>query len=194
MRARHNVRTMDRRLLLAALGCWPAGRLLAADDPPRPQHKVGAGTLYEALSSRFPVRMGPPGLMQLQVSAPRLLLLPARNKLGAELVVELGGAPLPRVPAGEMEVLFSLRYEPADRSLRAHEAEIVDFRWPGMPPEALRSLRGVLPAMARDFGEFVLHRFTPRDLAVPDTMGFDPSELRVVDDGVLVVFARKPAQ
>lgn len=188
------VRTMDRRLLLAALACWPAGPLLAAEDPPRPRHKIGAGTLYEALSARFPLRLGAPGLLELQVSAPRLLLLPVRNKLGAELVVQVGGAQLPRVPAGEMEVLFSLRYEPSDRSLRAHEAEILDLRWPGMPPEALPSLKGVLPAMARQMGEVVLHRFTPRELALTDTMGFDPAEIRVVDDGVVIVFAPKPRQ
>jgi hypothetical protein len=39
--------------------------------------------------------------------------------------------------------------------------------------------------------ELVLHRFTARDLALPDTMGFEPSTLTVVADGVLVEFRQK---
>lgn len=186
-------RTMHRRLaLLAAFAAWPATRLFADDAQPRPRHRISAGTLFEALSRRFPLRMGLPGLLDVQVSAPRLLLLPARNRIGAALLAQLGGPQLPSAQGGEMDVVFALRYEPSDRTLRAHRAEVLDVRWPGLPPEGMQALRSVLPSMARQLGEIVLHQLTPGDLALPETMGFEPGDIEVADDGVVIYFRPKP--
>ncbi|HSW20205.1 MAG TPA: DUF1439 domain-containing protein [Ramlibacter sp.] len=183
---------MDRRLLLTALAGWPAGRLLAQDEGPRPRHRIPAAELHEALSARFPVRFGFAGLLELQVSAPRLLLLPARNRLGASLVAQVSGAQLQRMHAGEVDVVFALRYVAADQTVRAHQLEILDLRWPGLPPETAQALQAVLPALARDaVGEIVLHRFSPRELALADTMGFEPQQITVVDDGLVISFGPK---
>lgn len=183
---------MDRRLLLAALGCWPAARLFAQDAEPRPRRKVSAGELYEALSRHFPQRVGMAGLLQLEVSAPGLLLLPARNKLGASLAARPGGPGLGLVEAGEVDVVFALRYDRTDRSIRGHDAEVLDVRLPGLPPDFRRMLRQHLSQSAREgFGEVILHQFSERELALPDTMGFEPGRLTVLDDGLLVEFAPK---
>lgn len=184
---------MHRRLaLFAALAAWPAARLFAGEAPPRPRHKISAGTLFEALSKRFPVRLGLAGLLDVQVSAPRLLLLPARNRIGAALLAQLSGAQLRASQGGEMDVVFALRYEPSDRTLRAHGAEVLDVRWPGLPAEGMQALRSVLPSMTRQLGEIVLHQLSPGDLALPDTMGFEPGEIEVADDGVVIFFRPKP--
>jgi hypothetical protein len=181
--------TMKRRLLVSALACWPAVRLAAQDQP---RHKVSAAELHKALSARFPRRFGPPGLLEVQVSAPQLLLLPARNMLGASLVVQVSGPAVQPLPAGEMELVFRPRYEPSDRTLRASQPEVLDVRLPGAPPESTQAFQRVLPALMREvLGEYVLHRFSGRELALADTMGFEPEQLTVVDDGLLVQFARK---
>ena len=66
------------------------------------------------------------------------------------------------------------------------------MRWPGLPPEPLRAVQRMLPAMAREaVGEVVLHQFTARELALADTMGFEPEQLTVVDDGLVVSFGPK---
>ena len=182
---------MDRRSLVAALACWPALPLLALDDQ-RPRYKLSAARLYEALSARFPVRFGIPGLVQVQVSAPALLLLPARNKLGASLHAEASGSGVGRVQPGMLDLVFSLRYEGEDRSIRAYEPEIADVQWPGLTAEALQALQVILPGMAREVAaELVLHKFTSRELALPDAMGFEPGTLTVAEDGVLVEFREK---
>jgi hypothetical protein len=184
---------MHRRLMITALTCWPAARLLAQDDGTRPRHKISAGELHTALSARFPVRLELAGLLELQVSAPRLLLLPTRNQLGAALLAQVSGLQLQQIHAGEVEVVFALRYEAADRTLRANRLEILDLRWPGLPPETVQALRSLLPAIAREaVGEIVLHRFSPRELALPDTMGFEPESISVVDDGLVILFGPKP--
>jgi hypothetical protein len=183
---------MQRRLALATLACWPAAHLLAREGGERARHKVGAGELHAALARRFPLRFGVPGLLEVELDAAGLLLLPARNRLGAVLQAELGGAQGARLPSGEMDIAFALRYEASDRSVRAHDPEILDVRWPGLPRETVRRLRDLSPMMAEGIGEVVLHRFTPRELALPDTMGLQPRELQVVEDGLLVFFGNKP--
>ena len=182
---------MNRRNLVAALACWPAVPLLAQDGQ-RPRYKLSAAQLYEALSARFPARFGIPGIAQLQVSAPALLMLPGRNKLGASLHAEASGSGVGRVEPGMLDLVFALRYEREDRSIRAREPEIVRIDWPGLSAEALRALQVILPGMAREVAaELVLHRFTPGELALPDTMGFEPGSMTVADDGVLVEFREK---
>lgn len=179
---------MDRRLALACLACWPAAGLLAQEEAQGPRQKISAATLYEALSRRFPLRLAMGPVLQAQISAPRLLLLPARNQLGAALRAEFSGLQLGAAQAGEMDLVFGLRYEASDRSLRARDPQILEVRWPGLPPETAQALQGLLPALSRQLGEVVLHRFTARDLALPETMGLQPQELQVLDDGLLVLF------
>ena len=182
---------IDRRSLVAALACWPAARLFAQDGQ-RPRFKLSAAQLYDSLSARFPVRFGIPGLAQVQVSAPELLLLPARNKLGASLHADASGGGIGRVPPGMVDLVFALRYEAGDRSIRAHEPEIVRVDWPALTAEAQQALQVLLPGVAREVAaELVLHQFTSRELALTDTMGFEPDTLTVVDDGVLVGFREK---
>ncbi|HET8745946.1 MAG TPA: DUF1439 domain-containing protein [Ramlibacter sp.] len=183
---------MNRRFALAWLACWPTRGLLAQEMPAGPRQKISAARLYEALSARFPLRLAIAPVLQVQISAPRLLLLPARNQLGAALRAEFAGLQLGGAQAGEMDLVFGLRYEPSDRSLRARDPQILEIRWPGLPPETAQALQGLLPALSQQLGEVVLHRFTARDLALPETMGLQPQELQVVDDGLLVLFGPKP--
>lgn len=184
---------MRRRLALAALACVASTPLLAQEPPasPRPRHKVSAARIHEALSRRFPVKRGLGGLLEVVVDAPGLLLLPARNKIGAALRIEASGPALQAAQAGELDLVFALRYEASDQTLRAYEPEVLDFRLPGASADAQQAVRALLPRMARDVGEFVLHQFTPRELALPDTMGFEPDRIQVLEDGLEVTFAPK---
>ena len=182
---------MERRLALAALACWPAARVLAAGEEARPRHKLSAATLFDALAKRFPLRVGFGPLLQLQVEAQQLLLQPERNRIGASLLGQLGGLQAGSATRGEVDLVFALRYEPSDRTLRAHQAEVLDVRWPGLPAESLQPLRSLLREMAQHLGEVVLYKLEPGDLALADTMGFEPQELRVVEDGLVVFFGPK---
>ena len=183
---------MRRRSLVALLLASPLAWAQQQQQQPLPRHKVGAAQLHESLSKRFPLRKSLGNVLQLEVSAPGLLLHPARNKLGASVLLEASGPALQRVEQGQLDVVFALRYEASDRSLRAWQPEIVDVRLPGATPELAQVLQGLLPRVSRDVvGELVLHRFTDRELALPDTMGFEPGKLTVVEDGLVVEFVPK---
>lgn len=181
---------MDRRLFICMLA--GAVRPAAADDEAaRPRHKISAATLHDALSSRFPLALDLAGLLKLQVSAPRLLLLPARNRLGATLLARVSGPQVPPTPDGEVDVLFALRYERSDQTVRARQPEIRDLRWPGLPSESLQPVRAMLSTVAGQMGEVVLQRLSPSELALADTMGFEPDRFEVVEDGLVIHFGPK---
>lgn len=182
---------MHRRIVIAALASWPVA-LMAEDAPVQPRHKVSAAALHETLSERFPMRFAFAGLLQLQVSAPRLHLVPARNQLGAGLVAQASGAALQPLPPGELDLVFGVRYEPADRTLRARDPQVLGLRLPGVAHEAVAALQELLPVVAHDvLGELVLHRFSPRELALADALGFEPDAVTVAEDGLVLAFAPK---
>jgi hypothetical protein len=183
---------MHRRLLAMAIAAWPAMHLAAQPQPARPHRKIAASQLFEALSARFPLRLAAPGLLQLELTAPALLLLPARSKMGATLQLDVAGPALRDPVHGQADLLFGLRYEATDRTLRATDPEVDSVRLPGLAPEAADAVeRMTRPWLAGIPGELVLHRFTQRELALPDTMGLEPGKLTVLEDGVEIEFRPK---
>ena len=183
---------MLRRLILAAIAGWPLHRVLARDEVARPHYKVPVAQLHEAVARRFPLRLGIPGLLELQVSAPALLLLPARNLLGATLVTQVSGGQLPQGASGETDLVFALRYEATDRTLRAHHPQVLALRWPGLPRQTREALLALMPQLSDSVGEVVLHRFTPGELGLPETMGLEPGEIQVLADGIEIFFRTRP--
>ncbi|HVE54607.1 MAG TPA: DUF1439 domain-containing protein, partial [Ramlibacter sp.] len=171
---------------------WPAARLAAQPEPQRPRRKIPASQLLDALSARFPLRFSVPGLLELEVGAPALLLLTARNKLGATLQLQARAPALRDVAEGEVDVLFALRYEPTDRTIRARDPEVHRVHVPGLGQEAAYAIENATRALlSRMQGEVVLHRFAEGELALPDVMGFEPGKLTVLEDGLEIAFVTK---
>lgn len=183
---------MLRRPLLVSLAAWPAARLFAQPQAKRPHQKIAASQLLQALSARFPLRFAVPGVMDLVVGDPALLLLSTRNKLGSALQLQARGPALRDPVRAEVDVLFGLRYEPADRTVRTRDPEVQRLRAPGLAPETTDAIEQTARALLAGMrGDIVLHRFTQRELALPDVMGFEPGTLTVLEDGVDIEFVPK---
>ncbi|MBE7368918.1 DUF1439 domain-containing protein [Ramlibacter pallidus] len=166
--------------------------MAARAAPTLPRRKIPASQLLEALSARFPLRFALPGWVELEVGAPALLLLARRNKLGAVLQLEAKAPTLRDPAAGEVDVLFALRYEPTDRTVRAHQPEAHRVHVPGLGQDATYAIENATRALlSRMRGDVVLHRFTDRELALPDVMGFEPGNLIVLEDGLDIEFVPK---
>lgn len=158
----------------------------------RPHHKISAAQLELAVSQRFPLRYALGGLAEVTVAKPNLRLLPEQNRLAAQVAVDAAGPALRRSHTGSFDIAFGLRYEPADRTVRAHQLQVLAVRWPGASPRAGEMLEGSLPAVAQEaLGDIVVHQLQPRDLALADTMGLEPDTLTVTREGVTVHFAPK---
>lgn len=166
-----------------------------ADDAPQalPHYKVSAAQLQAAVAQRFPLRYPVAGLLNLDVQVPTLRLLPAVNRLGALMVVQAAGPALNRSHQGTLDVEFALRYEAADRTVRAHQLRFVRLAFPSLQPGVVAMLNTYGPALAeRTLLEVVLHTLRPQDLALPDTLGMQPGSITVTNEGLTIGFVPKP--
>jgi hypothetical protein len=191
---------MHRRLLLtAALGLvvGATARAEPADSEPDagalPHYTVSADKLQRSVAQRFPLRYPVPGVLNLDVQAPHLRLLPASNRLGAEMVVDAAGSALARRHRGTLEVDFALRYEASDRTIRAHQLRIQRLQFPTLQPGVVAMLNTYAPALAeQSLLEVVLHTLRPQDLALADVMGMRPDRITVTEEGLVIGFSVKP--
>lgn len=195
---------MRRRYLLPFLSLALCGHSLAQTTtaassaepaPALPRITVPQDLLQSEVVKRFPVRYPVAGLVNLDLGAPRLGLLPAQNRLRAEMPVTAAGAALARTQQGSFTVDFALRYEHSDRSLRAHQLKVYRFRFPGLQPEAVDLLNTYAPALAeQSLREVVLYQLPQKEAAMADLLGLRPGQITVTEQGLLVELVQRPPQ
>jgi hypothetical protein len=169
------------------------GLLVGTHTQAQPRYTVSAGQLQQVAAQRFPMRYPVAGLLNLDVQAPLLRLLPEHNRLSAEMAVDAAGPVLAGKQKGSLEVDFALRYEASDRSIRAHKLRFRQLRIAGLEPAAAELLNVYGPAMAeQSLQEVVLHQLRPQDLAVADGLGMQPGSITVTDSGLVIGFEVKP--
>jgi hypothetical protein len=191
---------MQRRCFLGAVhGLAWAGALallgpgLHAQGQAQPRYKVSAEQLEQMVAQRFPLRYPVAGLMNMDVQAPALRLLPELNRLNAEMAIEAAGPMLSRSQKGTLELDFALRYEASDRTIRAHRLRFKRLQIADLLPAASELVNLYGPQIAEQtLQEVVLHQLRPQDLALAETMGLQPSSITVTDSGLVIGFENKP--
>lgn len=164
------------------------------DEPgPPPHYAVSVELLQQAVAQRFPLRYPVAGLMNLDMQVPQLHLLPAQNRLGADIALVAAGPLLQGSHQGTLTVDFALRYEASDLSVRAHQLRFKRLTMPSLQPAVSALLNTYGPALSESaLLEVVLHRLQPRDLALPDSLGLQPGSITVTNTGLLIGFVPKP--
>ncbi len=182
MDRRFALRLLGAGLASAGTGCGATGAL--------PRYTVSTERLQQAIAQRFPLRYPVAGLLELELATPQLRMRPERNRIASALSVAATGPLLARRYDGSFDLEFGLRYEPSDRTVRAHQLEVQSLRLPGLSARALELLNGYLPVLAREaLGDVVLHQLQPDDLALVDGLGLQPDTLTVTAGGVTVGLA-----
>jgi hypothetical protein len=149
--------------------------------------------LQQAAAQRFPLRYPVPGLMNLDMQVPQLHLLPAQNRLGADIALVAAGPVLQGSHQGTLAVDFALRYEASDLTVRAHQLRFKRLTMPSLQPGVVALLNSYGPALSESaLLEVVLHRLQPSDLALPNSMGMQPGSITVTDTGLVIGFVPKP--
>jgi hypothetical protein len=167
--------------------------LLGMPAQAQPRYSVSAAQLQEMVAQQFPRRYPVAGLLRMDVQAPVLRLLPALNRLSAEMAVEAAGPLLDRSQNGTFEVDFALRYEASDLTIRAHQLRFKRLRMVNLSPAGTELLNAYGPALAEQtLLEVVLHQLRPQDLALTDDLGLQPSSITVTQSGLVVGFETKP--
>ncbi|MBW8720376.1 MAG: DUF1439 domain-containing protein [Polaromonas sp.] len=191
---------MKRRLLLASslatslrIALGGAAYFALFGVQAQPSYTVTTAQLQDAIAKRFPLRKRAEGILDLTVQAPQLRMLTAQNRLGAAMAVEAGGPALRRAYPGTFDLDFALRYEASDMTIRAHELRVNALQFDSLPPQASMLLGSYGPQLAEQALQgAVLHTLKPQDLALPDSMGVQPSTITVTDKGLVIAFVNKP--
>jgi hypothetical protein len=189
---------MYRRHFLSATRSWAgaAGLLLLGlgrQAQAQARYTVSAEQLQQMVAQRFPLRYPLAGLLNMDVQAPALRLMPALNRLSAEMAVEGAGLALARRPKGTLEVGFALRYQASDRTVRAHKLRLKRLQIADLPPLTSELLNAYAPTLAEQtLQEVVLHQLQPKDLTTADNLGLQPSTITVTDSGLVIGFEVKP--
>jgi hypothetical protein len=187
---------MQRRyFLMTSLGLLLTAPTLAAppDAAATPGYSVSTEQLQRVVALHFPLRFPVPGVLDLDVQAPRLQMLTAQNRLSAEMTVDASGAALARHHTGTFDVDFALRYEASDHSIRACQLHLGHLRFTDLQPAAAELLGAYGSALAeQSLQEVVLHQLRPQDLVLPDAMGLQPGSITVTDQGLVIGFVAKP--
>lgn len=162
---------------------------LATPAMAQPSYTVSAQQLQRVLDQRFPQRYPVAGLLEIAMQAPGLRLLPELNRIAAALPVEAAGPALRRRYTGSVDLDFELRYEAADKTIRAHRIRVNSVQVEGLGRDGARLLDGYLRQLSgQALVEVVLHTLRPQDLALATTMGFEPGEIKVTEQGLAVRF------
>lgn len=159
----------------------------------QPSYTISVEQIQKEVAHRFPMRYPIAGLLDLDVQAPRLDLLPKQNRVSARMAIEATGPLLQRGHSGTFDVDFALRYETSDNTIRAYRLNFQNLRISGLRPPASDLLNTYGPALAQQaLQEVVLHQLRPQDLVMADTLGMQPQDITVTDKGLVIGFVLKP--
>ena len=164
-------------LLLATLA------LLAACAALPRSVEVSRQQLEAALAKRFPYDARAGGLFSARAGVPRLALLPESNRLRLEFGVDATERLTRSSTHADLALSFSLRYEPADASIRAADVRVEELAVQGLPAawrEAFRMAGGLIAEQMLENAP--LHTFRPEELA--RARGLRPGSIQVTDRGV----------
>ncbi len=135
-------------------------------------------------------------VLDVRIDAPRLTLLPERNRLGVLAAVQgrdrlFGGA-----WTTQLDFDSQLRFEPADQSLRLADVRVHGLTLEGghgAPAGQEALLRRVGPLLAERLLEgLVLYRLTPERAQALAREGLRPKSVQITRGGVEIGFEPRP--
>lgn len=186
---------MNRRswLMVAATGMVLATTACSGKAVPSSVN-VSSAKLQEMVAQRFPKQFPVAGLLELSLTSPQLLMVPERNALNAVMQAQLGGKVLKEVYSGTLNVDFALRYEPTDRTLRAHQIKVNSLEMNGLAPAMSDMVATYTNALAEQaLGQVVLYQLQEKDLALVDALAMEPGAITVTPQGLTIALVQKSA-
>ena len=149
----------------------------------------------------FPMQLRVLDVLDLQLSAPRLRLLPDANRLSVLLVVRAQKQLRGGRARGELGFDSALRYESADATVRLTQVRVqhLDFvagAESSLALEALTALPGAAVRIGRGLAErlledLVVYRISDDRLAQLRQLGLQPGALTVSSRGLEITLVRR---
>lgn len=181
-------------LLLCALALLACANPLVTSVTQR-RFTLPEAQLQQALARRFPVEQRVADLLDVRLSAPRLSLLPASNRLGTELALGLVERLRGTRYDGSVALEYGLRFDSSDQSVRLADVRVSRFSLGGIPAPYQDLVSRYVPRLAERWLEgYVLHQFSEQDLGWVGSLGLEPAALQVTPAGLSVALQPKTAR
>lgn len=148
---------------------------------------VSLDKLQTLLAARFPYtgQVGP--LFELQALAPQLRLLPAQNRLGTAIQVQVTERLTHAVYSGVLDVDYGVQFEPSDQTIRMANVHVNTLSLTGVPERYQAIVQGLAPQLAeRLMGGIKLHQIAAKDMAVVNGWGYEPGSIDVTSNGLRI--------
>lgn len=182
-----------RRLFLAAVAACSLWVSACSQAVPT-KLSLTQAQIEQGLQAHFPQQFPIAGLLQLEVQQPQLQLLPSSNQLQTAWRVALSGPSLRQTFQGHMQVRFGLVYQPADRSVRAHNVEVLALELQDANPALSDMLQTYgLRVASQALQGFPLYTVPAEDLTLADSLGLQPGAITVTEQGLDVAIEPKTA-
>jgi hypothetical protein len=159
--------------------------------------------LVALIGRSFPVTRRVLDVLEVELSAPQLHLLPVRNRLAVALSLRTRERILGSTGRGELAFDSALRFEPQDASLRLTQVRVqqVGFELGATPAPAGSGANPLAPATGsqqrlahalaeRVLEDLVLYRLSAERQASLRQLGLQPGAVTVTARGVEVTLAR----
>ncbi len=181
---------VSRRRWLALTGATAlaAGLAACARLPFGNEYTFSESQLQRALDRKFPFDRRVLAVLDVNLTHPRLTLLPERNRLAvsvdATVTHPLGGAPL----IGTLAIDSALAYDPATMSVVLRDPEVETFTIAGLPERWSRQLNAAGALIATQLLQGApIYTFKPEQLNIGG-VARQPGAITVLSHGVNVKF------
>lgn len=187
-RERPSSASRRRWLSLTGAAVFAAGLAACAGLPFGNDYTFSEAQLQRALDRKFPFDRHVLAVLDVNLSHPRLTLLPERNRLAvavdATIAHPLGGAPF----TGTLAVESALAYDPATMSVVLRDPEVQNFTVDRLPERWSRQLNAAGALIATQLLQGApIYTFKPEQLNIGG-IPRQPGEITVLSHGVNVRF------
>jgi hypothetical protein len=174
------------KLLFAAVFALLLAACAALNPGPR-AYTVSQTQLLALISQRFPFNGRVAELLDVQVLAPRLKLLPESNRIATELDIRLSESLLRSAFQGSLAMDYGLRFEPSDNSIRLADVKVSRLQFAGVPERFAPWLNSLGPFLAeRLLNDLSLHQISAKDLSPVAGWAYVPGEFKVTAEGLAI--------
>jgi hypothetical protein len=172
--------------------CWLVVLLVGCAAPGPRTTVVSQDRLQTLLAARFPYagKIGP--LFELQAQAPQLRLLPAQNRLGTEIQVQVTERLTHAVFSGVLDVDYGVQFEPSDNTIRMADVHVNTLHFSGVSERYQAIAQGLAPQLAERLLDGVkLHQISAKDMAMVNGWGYEPGGIEVTAAGLRITLNPK---
>lgn len=143
--------------------------------------------LNQLLARQFPYTRNFSGLAELTLSAPRLGLLPASNRLSTACDLALAERLTGARYTGGIDMDYGLRWDDAQGAVRMSEVRVNRLAIDQLPRGQQQLLSQYAPRLAEHLlSDVVVYRFPADQLALARNLGLVVGPLRVLPEGLQV--------